>query len=559
MKTYLERELEELTAYIETLNKARPDMQGLIARGYSHLNAASFLMLKIISGTEAKQYFNWLISNHFITSAVKHHKMNVDEPPGPTIPAPVSQASGKKKYDESIDPEHAVQLALTGSGLKKLGLPDLIIDTFSREFIEGMGYADPELPAGKYPERSTLLGDTGANAPANWKWGNQANPVDCLLMLYAPDSDSLERLYNNVYGAAHKGVELVYTATTYHSPHGRSKEHFGFRDGISQPLIKGFKKSETEFNAGHLLNPGEFILGYKNEYGSYSPSPYAPWNEASADLPVANCYSDKKDLGKNGTYLVFRQMQQHVETFWHFMHTHAKEDGRDDHEKAVKLASKMIGRWPSGEPLVLKPNYPEKPSGLSDRKLNDFNYSREDEFGIRCPYGAHIRRSNPRDQTHAGRDQLTSLEMSKRHQMLRRGRIYGTPLAEQMDIPAMLKKISDYRPSVAKQEAIYAEAGFSSGRGLHFICLVSDIQRQFEFVQNVWANTSTFAALCREVDPIISPRPPLGMPACHEFTAPGEMVRNRYANVPQFTTVRGGAYFFLPGFIALKYIMGSKY
>ena len=92
-------------------------------------------------------------------------------------------------------------------------------------------------------------------------------------------------------------------------------------------------------------------------------------------------------------------------------------------------------------------------------------------------------------------------------------------------------------------------------RGLHFICMVSDIARQFEFVQNVWANTSTFAGLCNEVDPVISPRPTKGQPHCHEFTTPQQIIRNRYTNVPEFTTLVGGAYFFMPGIKALKYII----
>jgi deferrochelatase/peroxidase EfeB len=87
------------------------------------------------------------------------------------------------------------------------------------------------------------------------------------------------------------------------------------------------------------------------------------------------------------------------------------------------------------------------------------------------------------------------------------------------------------------------------------MCLVSDIARQFEFVQKVWANTSSFAALHNEVDPIMSPRPTPEQPDCHEFTTPQEMTRNRYKNIPEFTTVVGGAYFFMPGMKALKYIV----
>jgi deferrochelatase/peroxidase EfeB len=143
--------------------------------------------------------------------------------------------------------------------------------------------------------------------------------------------------------------------------------------------------------------------------------------------------------------------------------------------------------------------------------------------------------------------------MTKRHRLLRRGRIYGQPLDEQFIIDNIIDK--------AKQSPLWQEENDdqtrinNSVRGLHFICLVSDIGRQFEFVQNVWANTATFGNLYNEVDPLISPRPTADQPECDEFTAPKETFRNRYTKVPQFTTVIGGAYFFLPGIAALKYII----
>jgi deferrochelatase/peroxidase EfeB len=141
--------------------------------------------------------------------------------------------------------------------------------------------------------------------------------------------------------------------------------------------------------------------------------------------------------------------------------------------------------------------------------------------------------------------------------MLRRGRIYGEPLDTHFNIDNLIAEGRKMYPDKKSLESLPEDADkeVPTTRGLHFICLVSDIERQFEFVQNVWANTSTFADLCNEVDPVISPRPTDDQPHCHEFTAPQELVRNRYQQVPEFTTVTGGAYFFMPGINALKYIL----
>ena len=212
----------------------------------------------------------------------------------------------------------------------------------------------------------------------------------------------------------------------------------------------------------------------------------------------------------------------------------------------------MVGRWPDGRPLVQAPS---AACPLTDPTLNDFNYTETDKHGLMCPFGAHIRRTNPRDQVHAGRSIKDSLELSNKHRMLRRGRIYGEPVDKDFNIDNMIHHRTMQPQSTTPVTSCIGKENENAIRGLHFICLVSDIARQFEFVQNVWANTSTFGGLCNEVDPIISPRPTPDQPDCHEFTTPQVLVRNRYLNVPEFTTVKGGAYFFMPGISALNYIV----
>ncbi len=511
----------ELDTLIKELNAGKKDMQGLISRGYNSLNSACYILLKIINTTLAKSYFNYLIANH-ITSAAK--------------PA-------KQYQTDKGDPKEAVHIAFTHSGLLALDLPVEVRRTFSRQFIEGMAFTYLDDDFSIIKERSNILGDTMNNEPDNWRWGNASNPVDCVIMLYAEDNTKLNNLIHTIYCNNKQGVDLVYMGDTFQYDPNISKEHFGFQDGISQPVIKGLSKSKKhQLDDDKLLNPGEFILGYKNDYNNYSPSPYINVGQKNSDkLPLLPGHSDKKDLGKNGTYLVFRQMKQHVEKFWDFHIKHSKETTLPPIDKAVKLAAKMIGRWPEGEPLVTCPISP-----YPIKHINTFSYATQDKDGVNCPLGAHIRRTNPRDQVHTGRGAIDSIHLSKKHRMLRRGRIYGEPLVKDFDVEKMIEELNKKK---------YKTSATTKDRGLHFICLVSDIERQFEFVQSVWANTSTFGDLCNEVDPIISPRPTANQPHCHEFTTPQDKIRNRYKEVPEFTTVVGGAYFFMPGIEALKFIV----
>jgi Dyp-type peroxidase family len=534
-----------LSSYTQDMDKQINDVQGLIRRGYKSLPAAQFLLLRIEDGPEAKKYFSFL-ADSFITSS---NKSDTDGTPN------------------NFDEKKAVQIAFTSTGLAQLGLANNILSTFSREFLEGMSYSypDPHNPDEEIRERSSLLGDVEANDPKNWIWGNKDKRVDAVLLLYAETIEALDKLKTECFENPKKGLgEIVYTAVTLpYNPKEPIREHFGFSDGISQPIIKGFKKSEKA-SKDQLVNPGEIILGHENEYKSYSPSPWFEEYGMKTDLDPVPGFTTRKDFGKNGSYLVFRQMEQHVEKFYKFAFNSSKETGPDPDAKAIKLAAKMVGRWPEGQSLAVFPEHPSKPP----HDLNNFLYYNADKAGIGCPFGSHVRRTNPRDQIHAGRDKdpKLSLEMSKKHRILRRGRIYGEPLAIDLKAESVLKAAKDNAFESKNNNTVQdrwmddANANTNTSkpelkRGIYFMCFVSDISRQFEFIQSVWSNSSSFAELHNEVDPVISPRPTPTQKECNEFTTPQELVRNRYKEVPEFTTVVGGAYFFMPGIRALKFML----
>ena len=460
-----------------------PDVQGLVARGYGNLNAARFVLLGLEDAAAARR---WL-----------------------------GEIAGTVTAGDERPESQALNLAFTSSGLKRLGLAPEIVQQFSNEFVGGM----------TTEHRSRILGDLGDDAPDRWDWGGPASaPVDAALLLYARDDSELERLAEaQLRVLAAGGLRIVRELGTSDLD---GFEPFGFRDGISQPLLEGLSKVGPP---QYTLRTGEFVLGYPNEYGRYTDRPTV---EASSDpqslLPRDPTGSGRADLGLNGTYLVFRQLRQDVRGFWRFLDAATRRaDGSSDPAARIRLAAKTVGRWPGGAPLALAPERDDP----ARAEANDFGYFHEDRDGARCPIGSHIRRANPRDSLdpQPGSDQ--SLALNRRHRILRRGREYGR--------------------SLTPEEAVAEQTGTGEDeRGLHFICLNANIARQFEFVQHTWVNSPKFAGLYDDADPLVAPSQPFGA----TFTVQSESVRQRVTDLPRFVSVKGGAYFFLPGIAALRYL-----
>lgn len=165
-------------------------------------------------------------------------------------------------------------------------------------------------------------------------------------------------------------------------------EHFGFNDGITNPEIVGIGKKQGPHSNDKVM-PGEFILGCPNEYDKYPFSPQI----------------NGMDIGRNGSYMVFRQLEQDVKGFWKFVKDAAAADPffKGDYNL---LAAKMVGRRRDGTPLT-----PQEPANQEDK--NGFLYSEEDKDGQYCPVGAHIRKTNPRDGI--DHDPGASLDVASKH------------------------------------------------------------------------------------------------------------------------------------------------
>ena len=341
--------------------------------------------------------------------------------------------------------------------------------------------------------RAEMLGDTGANAPEHWVDKTNSPDLHAIVILFARDVAERDRCVaeHNQHLATCPGVEVLSTLDLEATPpFDHAHDHFGFRDRLSQPTIEGSGDEPTP-GSGGLLKAGEFILGYPDE------------NSDAPTLPQPEI------LSRNGSFMAYRRLEEHVGKFREFL----AENGKTPEEQEL-VAAKLMGRFRSGAPLVLAPEKDDPELGKDPQRNNDFNYKKDDPHGYAVPLGSHIRRMNPRD---------TAANMNRRR-MIRRGATYGAQL-----------------PEGAPDDGVE--------RGIAAFVICGSLIRQFEFAQNVWVNDKNFHELGNERDPIIG-----NQDGTLEFKIPKRPIKKVIKGLPGFTSVRGGAYFFLPSLKALRYL-----
>jgi deferrochelatase/peroxidase EfeB len=228
-------------------------------------------------------------------------------------------------------------------------------------------------------------------------------------------------------------------------------------------------------------------------------------------------------LGRNGTYLVVRQLEQNLAGFEAWLERAAAEQrdtplGRqaaDDATRKELIAAKLMGRWRDGASLV-RHSHPALP-GQTRKPDTEFLYGREDPEGLACPFGAHTRRANPRDSLDPTSPQEVGI--TNRHRIMRVGRSYR-------------------------------ERDQEIKRGTLFMCLNADIERQFEFLQQNWILGRSFQGLEDEADPLND---------CHRdgtkvLTVPTPDGPVTLRGLPDFVRVRGGGYFFMPARRTVRFL-----
>ncbi len=395
-------------------------------------------------------------------------------------------------------PATTLNIALSAAGLAALAVRDEVTASFAPEFVEGMA------------ARARLLGDVGLSDPDGWDTGLGTGDAHVLVTVNAQTPEELDAALKALRAGIRRAAGLrVAFEQDAHLLYG-AREHFGYADGFAQPAIMG--SSEERARGGGVpmadgrwraLAPGEFVLGYPDEDTLVDKQRRLP---PAPDGP----------LGRNGTYMVWRKLHQDVAS-WRRVMREAGERYPDGDE--VKLAAKVVGRWPDGTPLSTHPEAPDPSFDPAAPGANDFVFG-DDRFGMKCPLGAHIRRSNPRDALGFEGHQ------SFRHRMIRRGMPYGEPLPE----------------------GVLEDDG--APRGLCFVSFQASIARQFEGVQVPWLNDGNIFGVGHDTDFLLGDA---SGAARGKMTIQGPVP---FFLAPQeaFVTTRGGEYLFVPGMRALRAI-----
>lgn len=532
------------------------DIQGNIVRAYGRYGFphARYFLFHFEDGTAGRKAVRDLLP--LVTTSERW----TGSPDGPDI-------SGVDR------PKVTLNLAFSWLGLLSLEVPVATLAQFPPEFIEGM------------PARGPILSDVGPSGQEFWDpvWRSAAQrttgaAIHMLVSLNAqmqadakpvPELDQVTDWLREL-GSGH-GVKLLrghgQDGADYQQASARmvrtsdgilmpdAKEHFGFEDGTGDPVFEGqYSLQDQEYRVhgrGKLmpnqtwqpLATGEFLIGYPDE---------------SQELPQV---VQPPRFVRNGTFMAFRKLHENVRTFDDYVagqsRLYAQVNGIAEDVANLTLRAKMVGRWPNGAPLMAAPTYDDMlrfevewadipalqaKSGRRnraeadrlvayDRAMSDFRYA-DDPHGVRCPISAHIRRGNMRDMldpylsTSDPRHRDGSA-VTNRRRILRRGLPYGP-----FDPP-------DNNDSVE--------------RGVIFMVICSDLFRQFEFVLQQWINFGLDFSAGNDTCPLLG-RHHAGSKFIIQADPEGEDTPWIMNGLPQFVTMRGGEYFFVPGLNTLSMI-----
>jgi Dyp-type peroxidase family len=402
-------------------------------------------------------------------------------------------------------------IALSHAGLAHLERPADELELFPEEFRAGMR------------ARADVVGDSGASAPSSWLAPFQGE-LHAVAIVAADRTTDLEaEVARQQQVARDAGVEIAYVERGDVRADEPGHEHFGFKDGVSQPGVRGWtaRQNPDDPNQGipgqDLLWPGEFVLGYPGQPGAGAADEEGPG-------PVAR---SGPAWTANGSYLVFRRLRQDVAGFRDFVAETARAQGMTED----LLGAKLVGRYKSGAPLEVcgeadhDPGITD-PGFLDQSKVNDFEFADDDARGTVVPLAAHIRKAYPRDEETPGGGEADT----QTHRVLRRGIPYGASLPKGADATS---------------------AAAADDRGLLFLCYQTSIADQFEFVQRRFVNDPNFPSAGAGQDPIITQSPETG-----SFTLPGGRP-DHLALMQRFVTTTGGEYFFQPSISALSLLAGD--
>jgi Dyp-type peroxidase family len=471
------------------------DIQGDVLEGLQK-NAENFIFFQIANTI----YFKTFIKQHIVGRITSAQQVN-DR---------VMLIQHRKKFSQPRpDRFHGLNLGFTKNGLTHL-------------IGAGRRKLDPSFEKGAdHQETIKSLNDPPTST---WMKKFVSGRIDGVFLITGPDQSSVTFYSNELLRFLGASIQVIYSEMGNARPGAqRGHEHFGFLDNISQPGIRGLttksypmQKPDEGRPGQDLLWPGEFVFGYPGQDRHDPVKPGQPPDMAARWL-------------RNGSYMVFRRLEQKVPEFLKFIAERAARLGM----APQLLAARMVGRWRSGAPLELAPLRDDPGLRPDDKRNNDFGFG-DDPSQRKCPYAAHIRKVYPRDDTADEAEALT-------HRIIRAGISFG--------------------PEVAPGETTTAHS-----RGLMFVCYQTSIERQFEYIQKNYANNPGFVSgkerpaggvVTPGYDPIIGQAPGNGIREMDE-PYPNYPAGNRRTTLmipQQFVELTAAAYFFMPSITALRTVL----
>jgi Dyp-type peroxidase family len=366
------------------------------------------------------------------------------------------------------------------------------------------------------------------NDPPTGEWLHEftSDRIDGVFLLAGPNRKFVAIHESSLRQRLAVAVKVVYAETGMVRP-GREKghEHFGFADNVSQPGTRGLTRPSRPSTAPDqglpgqpLVWPGEFLLGYPAQDPKHPDRPGAVVRAGVSGKKPAPTWCFAGSSSASQSFIALSRRRWRVSAF-----------------TLELLASRMVGRWRSGAPLELTPLEDNPWLGADLMRNNDFRYA-GDPFQRTCPYAAHIRKANPRDDPPGGMAETLT------HRIIRRSIPFG--------------------PEVQPGETVTRHS-----RGLLFVCYQASIERQFEFIQSRYSNNPDFvtgkkrrdtgAPVIPRFDPIIGQDREGGRRFMDE-PAPNYPYGNRRTTleIPEESVLlTGAAYFFMPSIKALRNLL----
>lgn len=394
----------------------------------------------------------------------------------------------KHKEDNSFDGGPIVTLSLSASGYTKLGLSGMIPQVQIKDILDGTDKIDPAFESGLKKSASKLSDDLSI-----WDEGFQSQ-IDALIIIADDDlaSLNLKATALKTLLSAVASVTVEQHGTILRNDKGIGIEHFGYADGVSQPIYLDEEIAEQ---------------GTRNQ-----------WDDTGSldNLLVAD--SGGKDGESFGSFLVFRKLEQNVFEFKKAEDAITKVLDATGTPNPDLAGAMVVGRFEDGSETVND----SVARGITTQSqlFNDFDY-RDDAPALKCPFHAHIRITNPRS------DVTNNFAHTVR--LTRRAIPYN-------DVGRNVQDLEKDPPT--------------HGVGLLFQCYQRSITNQFEFIQKAWVNDGNIGGTLVGQDGIIGQGVNTFAKTLPEkWGISGNTIPLSFAG---FVKMLGGEYFFTPSISFLR-------